>query len=277
MGPDGRFLMSLQASGESVRSAIDELFPRHIGMIQDRAGTLEGQVLWIHDFARRTMSRLQTQRWSPDHIWSNDGQRITHNLIAEEETSIWERRADGSGEPEKIYAVPAGIWLIPTAWSPDGKTLAVYQRDLSKTNGDMLMLEKDAASGKWTATPYLDSPANEGALLFSPDGKWVQFISDKAGRRELYVQRFTGAGAGDQDARSGLRQISTATGVGDRAWWSPDGKEIRFMDSDDQVFSVQVQTEPTFSASLPKPIYSLKAHGASLIAYRNHGPGRRPA
>ena len=74
----------------------------------------------------------------------------------------------------------------------------------------------------------------------------------------MYVQRFTGASAGAQDARSGRIQISTATGLGGGDWWSADGKEIRFIDGDFQVLSVQVKTEPTFSASVPKPLYSMK-------------------
>lgn len=214
--------------------------------------------LWIYDLARRTLSRLPTQGPAWDHIWSNDGQRIVHNLISDQEHSIWERRADGSGEPEKLFAAPKGTWLTPLEWSPDSKTLAVNQRDLSNPNGDVLMLEKDAASGQWMATPYLNSPANEANLSFSPDGKWVQFGSDGAGRRELYVQRFTGARSGAADTRSGRIQISTATGTVGIAWWSPDGKEIRFVDVDLQVFSVQIQTEPTLSASVPKLLYSMK-------------------
>ncbi|MFN0010389.1 MAG: protein kinase domain-containing protein [Phycisphaerales bacterium] len=217
-----------------------------------------GSDLWIYDFSRRTFSRLPTQGPAWDHIWSTDGQRIVHNLVAEDEMCMVERRADGSGEPEKLFAVPRGTWLIPLEWSPDGKTLAFYQRDLSNPNGDVLILEKDAAGGKWIATPYLNSPAHEFGLSFSPDGKWGQFISGETGRGELYVQRFTGAGAGAADARSGRIQISTATGVQGGGWWSPDGKEIRFLDVDLQVFSVQIQTEPTLAASVPKLLFSMK-------------------
>ena len=217
-----------------------------------------GSDLWIYDFSRRTFSRLPTQGPAWDHIWTKDGQRIVHNLVAEDAMCILERPADGSGEPEKLFAVPRGTWLIPMEWSPDGKTLAFYRRDLSSPNGDVLMLEKDATSGKWIATPYLNSPANEFGLSFSPDGKWVQFISDETGRRELYVQRFTGARASAADARSGRVQISTATGVQGDGWRSSDGKEIRFVDNDLQVFSVQIQTESTLSASVPKLLYSMK-------------------
>ena len=83
-------------------------------------------------------------------------------------------------------------------------------------------------------------------------------MGEEAGRRELYVQRFTGARAGAADARSGRVQVSTATGTTGGGRWSPDGKEIRFVDVDLQVFNVQIQTEPTLSVSVPKLLYSSK-------------------
>ena len=113
---------------------------------------------------------------------------------------------------------------------------------------DVLMLEQEAGGATWRATPYLNAPANEHALRFSPDGKWVLFCSVESGRHELYMQRFTGATSGPQDAITGRVQISTS-GHDGSCWWSTDGKEIRFIDGDKQVMSVQVQTEPRFSVS----------------------------
>jgi Tol biopolymer transport system component len=122
---------------------------------------------------------------------------------------------------------------------------------------DVLMPERDEGGTAWKATPYLNSPANEHAVRFSPDGKWVLFCSVESGRHELYAQRFTGAGSGPQDAAAGRVQVSTS-GHDGSSWWSLDGKEIRYIDAERQVMSVQVQTEPAFSVSLPKMLYSLK-------------------
>jgi Tol biopolymer transport system component len=214
--------------------------------------------LWIHDLSRRTFSRLATQGPSWDFVWSGDGQRIAYNLVTKDEFSIWDRRADGSGEAVKMYAsAGALLMLFPSAWSPDGKTLAIVQVDLTGTQADVVMLEKEPGGADWRATPYLNSPADEHALRFSPDGRWVMFCSVESGRHELYVQRFTGAGSGAQDSVSGRVQISTS-GHDGISWWSADGKEIRYIDGDKQVMSVQVQTEPRFSASLPKLLYSIK-------------------
>lgn len=214
--------------------------------------------LWIYDSSRRTFSRLATQGPAWDMVWSADGQRLTYGVVAQDEFSIWDRRADGAGEPVKMYAGPSAQTIVaPTGWSPDGNALAIAQMDLAQNAADVLMLVRDEGSSQWTATPYLNGPSNEAALRFSPDGKWVRFTSDESGRFELYVQRFTGPGSGSQDARSGRVQISTSGSRGS-GWWSPDGKEIRFVDNDSQLMRVQVQTEPSFSASLPEVVASFK-------------------
>ena len=55
---------------------------------------------------------------------------------------------------------------------------------------------------------------------------------------------------------AGRVPVSTA-GAG-MSWWSPDGREIRYLDLDSQFLSVQVKTEPTFSSTEPKLLYSIK-------------------
>jgi Tol biopolymer transport system component len=159
---------------------------------------------------------------------------------------------------------------MPSAWSPDGKILAIVQQDMKTNTSDVLMLEQEVGSTTWKASPYLNSPSDEHALRFSPDGKWVLFCSVESGRHELYVQRFTGTGAGAQDAAAGRVQVST-NGHEGAAWWSPDGKEIRFFDGDKQVVSVEVKTEPAFSASLPKVLYSVKELKAKYFSWAPDG------
>ncbi|MCK6477554.1 MAG: WD40 repeat domain-containing serine/threonine protein kinase [Phycisphaerales bacterium] len=222
-------------------------------------GTDLGSDLWVLDLTRRTFARLPTMGPAWNCAWSRDGQRIAYQTVNEQAFSVWERRADGSGEPVKLHTGPdPSQFVFPLDWSPDSGVLAVLQADLTRNTADVLMLQAGDSAGPWTATPYLTSPADEDGLVFSPDGKWVLFVSDDASdRRELYVQRFTGPAAGAQDARAGRVQISTG-GTAGRGWWSPDLKQIRYIDPDGQVMSVEIQTEPAFSAALPKVLYSVK-------------------
>lgn len=218
--------------------------------------------LWVQDLTRGTSMRVPIEGFAQGLMWNPYGQLIVHGSYAKDEFAIVQRGASGSGEPVKMFTSPIAEqkFLMPSAWSPDGKLLAIVQQDMKVNKGDVLMLEQEARDeGKatWKATPYLNSPDDEHALLFSPDGKWVLFCSVQSGRHELYMQRFTGAGSGAEDAKSGRVQVST-NGHDGAAWWSPDGKEIRFVDSDKKVVSVEFEAEPTVAVSLPKPLYSIK-------------------
>jgi Tol biopolymer transport system component len=217
--------------------------------------------IWVQDLARSTSTRIPIQGFARGLVWNNNGQRIVHGSYAKDEFAIWERPAGGPGEAIKMISYPAAeqLFLVPSAWSPDGKILAIVQSDMKANTGDVLMLEQEADGKAWKATPYLNSPADEHALRFSPDGKWVLFCSVESGRHELYMQPFTGAASGAKDATTGGGRVQVSTNGHDGAgWWSPDGKEIRFIDADKQVVSVEVKTEPTLSVSLPKVMYSMK-------------------
>ena len=215
--------------------------------------------LWVQDLTRRTSLRVPVEGLASGILWSHDGQRVLHGGFTAGELSITERPVSGPGGAVKLFASSLAdrSFLQPSAWSPDGKLLAIVRTDEMAAQGDVVMLERDAGGSTWKATPYLDSPADEHALRFSPDGKWVLFCSVDSGRHELYVQRFTGPGSGAEDARAGRVQVST-NGHDGSAWWSADGSEIRFVDADRQVMSVEVKTDPTFSVSLPKFLYSIK-------------------
>ena len=65
----------------------------------------------------------------------------------------------------------------------------------------------------------LQTPFNEVDGHFSPDGRWVAYVSNESGRNEIYVMPFSTPG--------GKWQISTAGGVQPR--WRGDGKELFFL------------------------------------------------
>ena len=75
---------------------------------------------------------------------------------------------------------------------------------------------------------YPDLKFSEGWGEFSPDGKWMAYISDESGRMEVYISPFVLSGAEGAAVRAGKWQVSTAGGTHPR--WSPDGKELYFLD-----------------------------------------------
>src|ERR1700676_5576985 len=86
------------------------------------------------------------------------------------------------------------------------------------------------------AEPFLRTPFNEGAARFSPDGRWLAYISDESGRFEVYVQSYPGPG--------GKWQISTEGGT--EPVWTRNGREL-FYRSGDKMMAVDVATQPGFA------------------------------
>jgi hypothetical protein len=67
---------------------------------------------------------------------------------------------------------------------------------------------------------FLRTEFHEGAAAFSPDGRWLAYISDESGRYEVYVQPYPGPGGKYQRAGPSQSRIRRARncfiGVGTR-------------------------------------------------------------
>ena len=74
------------------------------------------------------------------------------------------------------------------------------------------------------------SPSDETEGQFSPDGKWIAFVSNESGRAEVFVQSFP-----EGRART---QVSTTGGAQVR--WSGDGKEIFYVAPDGKMMAVSI-------------------------------------
>jgi tricorn protease len=80
-----------------------------------------------------------------------------------------------------------------------------------------------------------DNPARDRNVSYSPDGKWIAFISDRSGREELYAVAVDGAGEAQK-----LTDIDALKGGYN---WSPDSTQIAFTASDDKLRTVTVASK----------------------------------
>jgi serine/threonine-protein kinase len=92
--------------------------------------------------------------------------------------------------------------------------------------------------------PFANSAANETSPAFSPDGRWMLFVSDETGRREVYVRAYPGP--------EGKWQISSGGGV--EPSWNRNGREV-FYRAGSKMMSVTVRTEQGFSADQPQVLF----------------------
>ncbi len=151
--------------------------------------------------------------------------------------ALFWRWADGSGGLERLTTREYAHF--PTSWSPDGQLLAFVE--VNPTTGyDLWVLRL----GDHKAQPFLRTPFNESVPRFSPDGRWLAYISDESGRYEIYVQPYPGPG--------GKWQISTEGGT--EPAWNPNGREL-FYRSGDKMMAVDIATQPSFAASKPRVLF----------------------
>ncbi len=102
-----------------------------------------------------------------------------------------------------------------------------------------------AAGVERTPQPYLTTPGRKAQAVFSPDSRFVAYISDESGTSEVYVQPFP-------HAADGKWMISNGGGVEPR--WSADGKEL-FYFAGQTLMAVPIALQPTFSLRPAVPLF----------------------
>jgi Tol biopolymer transport system component len=85
---------------------------------------------------------------------------------------------------------------------------------------------------------FLASPFDEDAATISPDGRWVAYVSEETGRKEVYVATFP------EPTRR--HRISTEGGTQPR--WSRDGRELFFVTASRTIMAAPFESR---SADLP--------------------------
>jgi serine/threonine-protein kinase len=193
---------------------------------------------WLYDLARETMTRLTFEgNNNLSAVWTPDGKRVAFSSNKEGPTNIFWQRADGSGGLERLTT--SEYLNFPMSWSPDGQLLAFVE--VNPTTGyDIWVLRLSDRK----AQPFLQTPFNESVPRFSPDGRWLAYISNESGRWEIYVQSYPGPG--------GKWQISTEGGT--EPAWNPNGREL-FYRSGEKMMSVDIATQPSFSAGKPRVLF----------------------
>lgn len=136
--------------------------------------------IWTMDLERGSTSRVTfgTSR-SVQPIWSPGGDQVLFASAREGgNKNLYVKPATGAGEDRTVFSSPHD--KNPTDWSRDGGRLLFEHRD-PQSKSDVWVL--DLSNGR--ASPFLQSPFYEQQAVFSPDARWVAYISDETGRCTL--------------------------------------------------------------------------------------------
>jgi serine/threonine protein kinase/Tol biopolymer transport system component len=208
--------------------------------------TEQDSQVWLYDVSRETLNRFTFEGNTNGYpAWTPDGKRIAFLSSKEGPLNIFWQLADGSGGVERLTT--SDDTQTPNSWSPDGQLLAF--NDINPTTGlDIWVLrigDPSPGSGQVRkAQPFLRAPFLHSAPRFSPDGRWLAYVSDESGRFEVYVQPYPGPG--------GKWQISTEGGT--EPAWNPNGREL-FYRSGDKMMGVDIATQSSFAAGKPRMLF----------------------
>jgi len=180
--------------------------------------------LWVSDIdsGRRELlaQGVLAVRWSPD------GKTVAYSLFRLDrgEWALAVRTLPG---PERVLSPwSSNAALLPVDWTRDGSAiLAVY----------FAPIDSDARLALWFVSPTASEPrllmaeaaTNLWMGRYSPDGRWLAFLVNRAGgrgdRQELMVAPAHGA------PRAQWVRIAADHSWADKPRWGPDGRTLYFL------------------------------------------------
>ena len=152
---------------------------------------------------------------------------------------LYQKPSSGAGKEELLFKSDSP--KVPEDWSPDGRFL-LYTVIQHPSKREIWVLP---LSGDRKALPVLQTPFDEFLPNFSPDGRWIVYVSDESGRPEVYVQTFP--------ISSAKWRVSTNGGSHPR--WRRDGKEIFYFAPEGRLTAVPVTAGAAFEAGAPRTLF----------------------
>jgi serine/threonine-protein kinase len=194
--------------------------------------------LWVYDLARDSLSQLTFQNGNVP-VWTRDGREIIYGRArVRTGWDIFRKPADGSGSEQELVAGP--LDQVPSGGnqSLDGQLLPYAEWSFDTAADIRFLSMKDGAD-----RVFLKSPEFELNASFSPDARYLAYVSTELGTPEVFIRPVTGEG--------GVRRVSIGGGV--EPLWSSNGE--LFFRSAGRMIAVDVRTQPDLVVGTPRTLF----------------------
>ncbi|HTS64911.1 MAG TPA: S41 family peptidase [Candidatus Acidoferrales bacterium] len=157
-----------------------------------------------------------------------------------------------------VYEDNFGIWKLDTATGKSSEIIIDVKADSKENDRELITLTEaqgfhlspsnrraaivahgeiyTIATGRGEPQRVSETPWKEQDPRWSPNGKWIAFVSDRIGREEVYISDELGKSA---------RKLSDADCDKTGLAWSPDSKSLMWSGSDHKLRMVDVDSGKT--------------------------------
>jgi len=199
-----------------------------------------GSDIWVHDFAKKTFTRLTFGGQNRTPVWSRDGSMVYYVALDPmgNNSRIVRKPADGSRDADVVANVKYRTFLKGV--SGDAQTALIeYSTIANKVDIGTIPLGIDREPA-----PVAASEFDEYCASLSPDGRWIAYQSDDSSRAEIYVREASGKG--------GRWQVSSEGG--EEPHWAPKGDELYFR-NDTLLMAAHIVPGPVFQYTPPRVMF----------------------
>ncbi len=177
--------------------------------------------------------------YEADPAWSGNARQLAFSSIRPDRLAgkrgLFVRSSDGTGQD--VPLVEPVQFVASPDWSLDSKNI-VYR------DGDDLWTVPTAGDRK--PSIFLKTSAKHKEPVFSPDGRWIAYVSDASGTDEVYIRAFP-----RDDTAS--HPVSRAGGWAPR--WRGDGQELFFLSLDSTVMAVAIAPATGTTVGVPRGLF----------------------
>jgi Tol biopolymer transport system component len=206
--------------------------------------------LWTLDLSRNAIPTRLTSRANQlkqGLEWSVDSRRVAFMGVDGSRGGVYAQAVPGVGDAERLFAFEGlgALLYRPTSWSPDGRFVALRLFDLGNSHR---MIDLLPIFGDRKPTPVFQSTFNYDNAVFSPDGRWIAYTSDKGGTSDVYVRAFPN---GDREWRLSER-------AGDAPKWRGDGRELFYWNPLlRSMMAVAIRSDGSFELGTPVKLFDV--------------------
>ncbi|MEO8637239.1 MAG: hypothetical protein ABI587_18335, partial [Gemmatimonadales bacterium] len=201
-----------------------------------------GQV-WVKQLVTGGFSRISFDLEDADRpVWLPDSRNVGFLATRNTHRTAWVRRADGSDSARALAGMTRDYDEV--AFDQQGRYTLFRSEGSAQGTRHLLVMERGVDT---VPRVLLQSPYDNFAMTLSPDGRWMAYVSDESGNREVYVRPFPNVDTA---------KYPISVGGGMEPLWGRDGRELFYRRPTGDMYAISVAAGPQFAHSAPHLLFS---------------------